>query len=81
MDSLPMAPGTLAEMIALIEKGTISGKIGKELLPALLKGEGALGPGLSLALETRARANVGDGRVGVDDFCSCLQRKWEGPAA
>ena len=39
MDALPMTPGALAEMIALIEAGTISGKIGKELLPALLKGE------------------------------------------
>lgn len=40
MEALPMAPAALAEMIALIEKGTISGKIGKDLLPSLLKGEG-----------------------------------------
>lgn len=29
-DALPMAPAALAEMIALIEDGTISGKIGKQ---------------------------------------------------
>ena len=30
-EALPMAPGALAEMIALIEDGTISGKIGKQV--------------------------------------------------
>ena len=37
MESLQLAPQTLAELIALIDDGTISGKIGKQLLPALLK--------------------------------------------
>lgn len=40
MDELAMRPEALAEMISLIESGTISGKIGKEILPALLQGEG-----------------------------------------
>jgi Asp-tRNA(Asn)/Glu-tRNA(Gln) amidotransferase B subunit len=48
MDGLPMKPATLAGMIALIENGTISGKMGKDLLPDLLKGEGVCG-GASLA--------------------------------
>ncbi|HEO72431.1 MAG TPA: Asp-tRNA(Asn)/Glu-tRNA(Gln) amidotransferase subunit GatB, partial [Candidatus Hydrogenedentes bacterium] len=32
----PIEPAALAEMIALIEAGTISGKIGKEILPEML---------------------------------------------
>lgn len=38
-----MQPQALAEMISLIEGGTISGKIGKEILPGLLQGEGERG--------------------------------------
>jgi hypothetical protein len=34
---LLLRPGGLAEMISLIESGAISGKIGKQILPALLK--------------------------------------------
>ena len=37
MSELKMAPSTLAEMILLIEDGTISGKIGKQILPRLLQ--------------------------------------------
>ena len=37
MGALQLSPQTLAELIALIDDGTISGKIGKQLLPALLK--------------------------------------------
>eukprot|EP00192_Tetraselmis_astigmatica_P024483 CAMPEP_0117661272 /NCGR_PEP_ID=MMETSP0804-20121206/7449_1 /TAXON_ID=1074897 /ORGANISM="Tetraselmis astigmatica, Strain CCMP880" /LENGTH=530 /DNA_ID=CAMNT_0005468129 /DNA_START=414 /DNA_END=2006 /DNA_ORIENTATION=- len=40
MGELKLLPVTLAEMIQLIEDGTISGKIGKELLPKILQGEG-----------------------------------------
>ena len=43
MDELPMKAEALAEMISLIEGGTISGKIGKELLPDLLAGKGEKG--------------------------------------
>ena len=35
-ESLPLKPGQLAEMVQLIENGTISGKIAKEILPELL---------------------------------------------
>eukprot|EP00210_Caulerpa_lentillifera_P008180 g7812.t1 len=37
---LQMRPEALAEMIQLIEEGVISGKIGKQILPALVQGEG-----------------------------------------
>ena len=33
---IPLTPATLAELVSLIEKGTISGKIAKEILPELL---------------------------------------------
>lgn len=35
-----LRPETLAELIALIQDGTISGKIGKEILPELLQSGG-----------------------------------------
>lgn len=37
MHQLQLKPETLAEMVGLIEDGTISGKIGKEILPGLLQ--------------------------------------------
>ena len=37
MDELGLAPATLADLLALIEAGTISGKIGKQLLPDLFQ--------------------------------------------
>ncbi|GMH41970.1 hypothetical protein BSKO_09889 [Bryopsis sp. KO-2023] len=37
---LELKPEALAEMVELIESGTISGKIGKQILPDLLKGKG-----------------------------------------
>ena len=37
MHQLQLKPKTLAEMVGLIEDGTISGKIGKEILPDLLQ--------------------------------------------
>jgi aspartyl-tRNA(Asn)/glutamyl-tRNA(Gln) amidotransferase subunit B len=40
-DSLPLRPGELAELVCLISKGTISGKIAKELLPDLLQNGGS----------------------------------------
>jgi Asp-tRNA(Asn)/Glu-tRNA(Gln) amidotransferase B subunit len=43
MDGLAISPAALAEMIALIEGGTISGKIAKDVLPRLLDGEGNAG--------------------------------------
>jgi aspartyl-tRNA(Asn)/glutamyl-tRNA(Gln) amidotransferase subunit B len=43
MDGLAITPAALAEMISLIEGGTISGKIAKDVLPRLLDGEGNSG--------------------------------------
>ena len=40
---LKMTPGTLAEMVSLIESKVISGKIAKQVLPDLLAGEGNAG--------------------------------------
>lgn len=37
MDAIKLSPESLAEMIELIENGTISGKIGKQILPKLLQ--------------------------------------------
>ena len=37
MDTVALSPESLAEMIQLIEGGTISGKIGKQILPKLLQ--------------------------------------------
>lgn len=60
-DALPMAPGALAEMIQLIEDGTISGKIGKEVLPALLGGEGGKGGGsVKVLVEKRGLVQISD---------------------
>lgn len=58
MEGLTMAPATLAGMIALIEEGTISGKIGKELLPALLAGEGR--DGVRALVEARGLVQISD---------------------
>lgn len=43
MDGLSLTPGALAETIALIDEGVISGKIAKDVLPRLLEGGGNSG--------------------------------------
>lgn len=43
IEQSPVGPEMLAEMIKLIEKGTISGKIAKEVLAAMADGEGSAG--------------------------------------
>eukprot|EP00887_Chlorella_sp_A99_P006179 scaffold3.g6179.t1 len=58
MGELAMAPAALAEMIALIEGGTISGKIGKEVLPALLAGEG--NGGVRVLVEAQGLVQISD---------------------
>ena len=56
-----MAPAVLAEMIGLIEDGTISGKIGKDVLPALLAGEGGCGAGsVRKLVEARGLVQISD---------------------
>ena len=39
MGELQVTPKVFAEMVALIEDNTISGKIGKDILPELLEGK------------------------------------------
>ena len=41
IDELKLTPAALAEMVKLIEAGTISNKIGKDILPGLLKNGGS----------------------------------------
>lgn len=48
MAELAMSPAVLAEMVALIEGGIISGKIAKQILPDLLKVPPSLREGLDL---------------------------------
>ncbi len=45
MDGLGVTPAALVDMISLIEDGTISGKIAKDVLPELLEGKGNKGEG------------------------------------
>jgi len=59
MDALKISPKTLVEMIFLIEKGTISGKIAKDLLPTLLKGD-AEEDGVQALVERRGLIQISD---------------------
>jgi aspartyl-tRNA(Asn)/glutamyl-tRNA(Gln) amidotransferase subunit B len=60
MGELPMRPAALAEMIALIEDGTISGKIGKDLLPDLLGGAAEAAGGVRALVEARGLVQISD---------------------
>lgn len=60
MAELPMCPQSLAEMISLIEEGTISGKIGKDLLPELLNGGAEKTGGVRALVETKGLAQISD---------------------
>jgi aspartyl-tRNA(Asn)/glutamyl-tRNA(Gln) amidotransferase subunit B len=53
---LPLQPAQLAEMVALIEKGAISGKIAKEILPELLEKGGSP----AALVEARGLAMISD---------------------
>jgi len=55
-DTLPLRPHQLAEMVQLIEAGTISGKIAKEILPELL----AEGGSAAAIVEARGLGMVSD---------------------
>lgn len=57
---LLLRPGGLAEMISLIESGAISGKIGKQILPALLKGEGSNKGGVKEMVESQGLLQISD---------------------
>jgi len=59
MAELPMRSGTLAEMIDLIDKNVISGKIAKEVLPGLLKGEAEV-QGVQKYVEGKGLVQISD---------------------
>ena len=56
---LRMSPKTLSEMIELIEKDVISGKIGKEILPDLIDGH-AEREGVSAFVEAKGLIQISD---------------------
>lgn len=58
MDGLAISPVALAEMIALIEDATISGKIAKDVLPDLLEGKG--NKGVKKYIESRGLLMISD---------------------
>eukprot|EP00208_Stichococcus_sp_RCC1054_P008073 CAMPEP_0206151886 /NCGR_PEP_ID=MMETSP1473-20131121/39047_1 /ASSEMBLY_ACC=CAM_ASM_001109 /TAXON_ID=1461547 /ORGANISM="Stichococcus sp, Strain RCC1054" /LENGTH=579 /DNA_ID=CAMNT_0053549437 /DNA_START=226 /DNA_END=1969 /DNA_ORIENTATION=- len=57
---LALQPASLAEMISLIESGTISGKIGKQILPDLLNGKGAGEGGVKKLVEDKGLLQISD---------------------
>lgn len=58
---LPFTPAAVAELVALIEDGTLSGKLGKQLLPDLLAGAAADHPGGVRGLvDDRGLAQISD---------------------
>ena len=59
MSALKFSPASLAETIALIADGTISGKIAKELLPDLLAGAAEAG-GVASFVEARGMGQISD---------------------
>jgi aspartyl-tRNA(Asn)/glutamyl-tRNA(Gln) amidotransferase subunit B len=58
--TLPLLPSTLAQMVALIEDGTLSGKLGKALLPLLLAGRGAGDGGVAALAKAEGLVQVSD---------------------
>jgi len=78
MDALKITPGALAEMIGLIEKGVISGKIVKELLPDLMTGAG--NAGVKAFVESRGMLMISDeGAIGamVDEVLAANPKQLE----
>jgi aspartyl-tRNA(Asn)/glutamyl-tRNA(Gln) amidotransferase subunit B len=60
MSVLRLTPAQLAEAIALIESGAISGKIAKELLPELLAGAAGAAGGVAALVEARGLGQISD---------------------
>ena len=71
MDGLALTSTTLAEMIALIEEGVISGKIAKDVLPKLLEGEGA--SGLRAYVESQGLVQISGGCHAM----GCCEASWQ----
>lgn len=60
MAAVRLSPRTLAETIALVKADTISSKIAKELLPALLAGEAEGEGGVAALVEERGMGQITD---------------------
>ena len=60
MADVRLSPKTLAETIALVKADTISSKIAKELLPALLAGEAEGAGGVAALVEERGMGQITD---------------------
>ena len=59
--NLPLTPTAVADLVALIEDGTLSGKLGKQLLPDLLAGAAADRPcGVRGVVDDRGLAQISD---------------------
>jgi aspartyl-tRNA(Asn)/glutamyl-tRNA(Gln) amidotransferase subunit B len=72
MDGLAISPAALAEMISLIEGGTISGKIAKDVLPRLLDGEG--NGGVKAFVEKEGLVQI-SGALLVMCMCICISSR------
>ncbi len=59
MGELAVTPAAFAEMVSLIENGTISGKIGKDMLPELLEGKANEG-GVKAYVEKKGLLMISD---------------------
>jgi hypothetical protein len=68
MDALALTPAALAEMIALIDEGVISGKIAKDVLPRLLEGAG--NGGVRGFVEAEGLVQISGWRV-KNGVCAC----------
>ena len=71
-----LAPGHLAEMIGLIEDGTISGKIGKEILPEMLR----TGQAPKALVEERGLLQISDASA-IEEVARQVIADHPGPAA
>ena len=60
MDGLALAPATLADLVKLIDAGTLSGKIGKQLLPDLLEGAGGGAGGVQALVDAKGLGQISD---------------------
>ena len=70
---IPFQPQDLAELLALIEAGTISGKIAKDILPELL----ANGGSPQKFVESKGLIQISDTGRSMGDRCS-LYRQSQG---
>jgi aspartyl-tRNA(Asn)/glutamyl-tRNA(Gln) amidotransferase subunit B len=76
IETMPFRPENLAELIGLIEKGTINGKIAKEILPELL----ANGGSVEKLVESKGMTSLADpGAIGalIDEIMAANPKELE----